>query len=423
MRRLGRISIFSTAIHKFLKNIKRHYHFLYDTIDDSLTQRYLTEKALACFAMVKPSQSPKTLEQVSSDLYGLIQRFQNHEDIASMHSFKLLQRILAEQCQIEESGELIRAVAKECKQIASDSLQNPSDPDAAFSGHKGQGYQVQIMETYTDTADKDEKAKTLNLITHVEVQRAHQSDANALIPAIESAQKKGLCPKQLLADSLYGSDQNVETAASKGVEVISPPMGSEKRGAIGLSDFHIEKSGKVIGCPQGHAPIHSKRKRARYCAGFNPDHCKGCPNQRICPAQPGKKAFYLRFTDKQLRIALRRSATDSDEFKDRYRWRAGVEATMSEFDRRTGVKKLRVRGFKAVRYYAILKALGLNILRAAAVMAAIFAGTQAPKRGKGRYRVRFNFFKEQFWIILALFDRLFTGSSKVLNISSKLCFR
>jgi hypothetical protein len=28
-------------------------------------------------------------------------------------------------------------------QIGSDSLQNPSDPDATYSGHKGQGYQVQ----------------------------------------------------------------------------------------------------------------------------------------------------------------------------------------------------------------------------------------------------------------------------------------
>ena len=39
---------------------------------------------------------------------------------------------------------------------------------------------------------------------------------------------------------------------------------------------------------------------------------------------------------------------------------------MSEYDRRTGVKKLRVRGLKAVTYAAIMKAIGLNIRRAAA---------------------------------------------------------
>ncbi|MFV0438432.1 MAG: transposase, partial [Desulfopila sp.] len=51
-------------------------------------------------------------------------------------------------------------------------------------------------------------------------------------------------------------------------------------------------------------------------------------------------------------------------FKARYRFRAGVEATMSEFDRRTGVKHLRVRGMRAVAFAVIMKAIGLNILRA-----------------------------------------------------------
>jgi len=53
-----------------------------------------------------------------------------------------------------------------------------------------------------------------------------------------------------------------------------------------------------------------------------------------------------------------------------YRWRAGVEATMSEFDKLTGVKKLRVTGRKAVRWVATMKAAGLNLLRAARVMRA-----------------------------------------------------
>ena len=70
-----------------------------------------------------------------------------------------------------------------------------------------------------------------------------------------------------------------------------------------------------------------------------------------------------------MRIAKRRLYEQSCEYQDRYRWRAGVEATMSEYDRRTGVKHLRVRGLKAVRFCATLKALGVNIFRAAAFRA------------------------------------------------------
>ena len=72
-----------------------------------------------------------------------------------------------------------------------------------------------------------------------------------------------------------------------------------------------------------------------------------------------------------MRLAKRRAYEKTDEFKDRYRWRSGVEATMSEYDRRTGVKHLRVRGLKAVRFCATLKAVAVNIFRATAVRRAL----------------------------------------------------
>lgn len=70
------------------------------------------------------------------------------------------------------------------------------------------------------------------------------------------------------------------------------------------------------------------------------------------------KMAYLRYSEKRYRLAKRRALEASEAFIDDYRWRAGVEATMSEFDRRTGVKKLRVGGIPAVRFYARLKASG-----------------------------------------------------------------
>jgi hypothetical protein len=44
---------------------------------------------------------------------------------------------------------------------------------------------------------------------------------------------------------------------------------------------------------------------------------------------------------------------------------------MSEYDRRTGVKHLRVRGFKAIQFCATLKAVAVNIFRATAVRRAL----------------------------------------------------
>ena len=183
---------------------------------------------------------------------------------------------------------------------------------------------------------------------------------------IKSADERGLAPDELLADSLYGSNDNCETAKKRGTEVIAPTMGSQKEDTIPLSDFTFSEKGKVISCPEGHAPVGTKHKKNRHTAAFKINHCSNCPKRDKCPVKAGKKHYHLRYEDKAWRIAMRRAYEQNEKFKDKYRWRADVEATMSEYDRKTGVKNLRVRGMKAVRLCATLKAVGINIFRATA---------------------------------------------------------
>jgi hypothetical protein len=387
MRRLGRIGIFAKSIHVFLVNLKRQCEGALEGLDQGLVGRYLPEKALGCFSLVKPSEAEKTLERVSGDLFHLVQRFADDPQVSSLYSYRTMVRVLKEHCEIkEEEGGPAEIKVKPSREIPSDSLQNPSDPDATYDGHKGQGYQVQVMETYCTHEDEQERDKTLNLITHVEVQRACESDAHALIPALESTTERGLGPGEVLADSLYGSDDNCNKAEAMGVEIVSPAMGSAKEGTLSLSEFRFSERGKIIACPQGRVPVAAKHKKNRYTAAFECSHCATCPMTQQCPVKPGKKHYYLRYDDKTMRIAKRRTIEHSAEFKDKYRWRAGVEATMSEYDRTTGVKRLRVRGFPAVRFCAILKAMGVNIIRAAAVRKARRAG-QDPAQG-GRFSLQ-----------------------------------
>ena len=61
--------------------------------------------------------------------------------------------------------------------------------------------------------------------------------------------------------------------------------------------------------------------------------CSNCQFRSQCPVKRGKKYYYLRFTGKDIRLAKRRAHEKTDQFKDRYRYRSGVEATMSEYDR------------------------------------------------------------------------------------------
>ena len=180
MRRLGRIGIFTRCLQTFLTNLKRKYPHQFDIIDSQITEKYLSEKQMKCFSLIKPSESQKTLTAVSTDLFGLIQMFSGCPEVYAMYSYKQLERVLNEQCSVVETEGEKRAEVRKPKEIPSDSLQNPSDPDASYSGHKGQGYQVQVMETYSREEEYEKKA--LNLITYVHAEPAHNSDAEAPKP-------------------------------------------------------------------------------------------------------------------------------------------------------------------------------------------------------------------------------------------------
>ncbi len=360
MRHLGRISLFCKTIKKFLVNLKRHHRISFDKLDKALKNRYLDKKEEAVFALVKPSESRGTLNQIAQDIFVLLERCKTSNAIGSMDSFKLLVRLFQEQCIIEEHDGEKLAVSKPNKDVPSDSLQNPSDPDAGYSGHKGKGYSVQVMETYNDK----KSAEHLSLLTHIAVKSADNSDAHALIPALEQTKSQGMKPDEVLADTLYGSDDNVVDAKKKhGIEVLAPLKNHPE--GLSLTDFTLDDFGHILECPQGKHPFKMRFKK-RFSASFAVSDCRDCDQQKQCPVSFGKKAAYMRYTRKDVRMCKRRCYERSAAFRDRYRFRAGVEATMSEYDRVTGVKKLRVRGGAAVTFAVFMKAIGINIKRAAA---------------------------------------------------------
>jgi hypothetical protein len=357
MAHLGRIRLFVKTIRKFLVNLKRHHAQQYQSIE-KLTSRY--EKKNEGQFSVKSSESSRTLQQVGDDCFALIERFKDQDAIAKMSSYQLLVRLFGEQCVAETTETVTGVIIKPSKDVSSDSLQNPSDPDASYCGHKGQGYQVQVLETYSP--DKTQP----DLITHVSVEAAHESDANALIPAIEDTKKRNLAPTELLADTLYGSDENIESAKEMDVEVVAPAMGTRDQ-AITLADFQFSETDEMTACPAGQLPQKIKiGKNSGLTVHFEKTVCDNCPQQSNCPLKRSKNSCTISYDAKSLRLARRRKQEQTPEFKERYRYRAGVEATMSDLDRVTGIKHLRVRKMIPVRLAATLKATGLNIRRAAA---------------------------------------------------------
>jgi len=352
MRSLRRLEIFVKTIVKFLKKLKNIHK---------------VKNSVGCFSQVKPSEASKTLQQAGEDLLFLVELFSFNRDVKKLHAYRLLKRVLSEQCKVIGKGKVRKLQIKQAKEVSSDSLQNPSDPDATYDGYKGKGYQVQLMETYQPYSDDEKRDKTKpNLITYVSVEQAHKHDSDALQPALDNTKTRGCCPDEVQCDAAYGSDENVHKSKEKGVDVIAPVSGPLNSPSTKMKDFTFDESTMLIKCcPEGHEPIQVKRSKSnRMTARFSKKHCNVCKRRENCPVIVLKKGDYsLRYNEKHYRLAKRRAYEQTPEFLDKYRWRAGSEGTQSHYKRDLGAGCLRVRGFPQVRFVAVLKALGLNILR------------------------------------------------------------
>lgn len=366
MRRLSRLELFRKTIQKFLKvMLREHARLVKKKVEADLIKRYVGEEK-GYFSQVKPSEAKATLQQVAEDLLVLVETFRSHPKISRMGVFGLLQRVLNEQCKVVGEGEEAKVELKDPKEVQSDSLQNPSDPDAGYSGHKGEGYHAQVMETYSDEEAEEGKVQP-NLITYIDVEPANCSDKETPPRAIQETQERECAPEELLADSLYGSDENVQKAAEEGVDIITPTMGKpkSKEEMLILDDFTVdEKTGEITSCPAGEAPSDIQSKEGGLKTYFDPAVCEGCEHKDYCKVglDPDHQIGY---TPKQLRLAQRRVAEESDEFREKYRWRSGIEALNAKLKRMMKIGRLRVRGLARVRLAVTLKALGWNIFQAA----------------------------------------------------------
>ncbi len=107
MRKLGRIRIFAAAIRKFLRALKRtHGKEFTANLSPEFAGRYLAKDSDGCFSRVKPSESSRTLEALSRDLLFLIETFSAHDAITGMQEYRMLERVLREQCMV--TGECAR---------------------------------------------------------------------------------------------------------------------------------------------------------------------------------------------------------------------------------------------------------------------------------------------------------------------------
>jgi hypothetical protein len=363
----GRVALFSNTLARFLKSLSEDQ---LSRVPKAILEWHANEPE-GWFGL-GPAEQKMKLQELAQYLYELIVIFEKDNELTGNEPYQLLKRLFSEQCEFTSDQESSKVQVK--KKSEGTALQSPYDPDASC-GHKGPGYSLHVTETCKNT-------KKAEIITDYEVHGAARSDIGKALPVIERLDAAGCKPQTLFADGGYPSVPSASKVIEQGIEFVTPVNRSRLSDeVVGRDRFQFDSNGLATKCPMGHSPkghrvlSGNNSTRRSLHAIFDENACRSCtmldqcpvraPNHRLkgCNARDTVGDFRLEITaELRLRDQMY-SLQQTREWKDRYKIRAGIEATNSELKRAHGIGRLRVRRIAKVCFAVACKLIACNIKR------------------------------------------------------------
>lgn len=280
---------------------------------------------------------------------------QASEAITTLESYQHLVRMLKEQTNTDINNNL---TAKAGKEIASTSLQNPTDPDATYRKKYGDniGYTANIVESFNDDT---------SVITNYDLKQNVYSDSAFSDDVIKNiATKKGADDNvQVITDGAYYEQEKAEEASKQGIELIPGELVGRKPSTDKLpySDFAVDKDKDIITqCPNGNEPTESYNESNAYTAKFDKKDCENCPLRDKCPVKSHKKFNTVRVSKKRYNTDLQRAKMALSEYIKLTNQRAGVEGIPSVLRRRYRIDTMPVRGLLRSKLWVGFKIAAYN---------------------------------------------------------------
>lgn len=240
---------------------------------------------------------------------------------------------------------------------------SPADPAAQWTGaHKGHAFFA-----YADNYLIDLKTA---VIVDVEATRAiRQAEVGAARTMIErTADRFGLKPERLAADSAYGSAPSLDwLVRSKRIAPHIPVWDKSRRadGTFSRSDFRFDEARNIYVCPAAKTLTTRGTvvgdDQVLYRASKL--DCTPCPlKSRCCPKEPVRKiprSIFERSRD------VARSLVGTELYERSRRERKKIEMLFAHLKRIVGLRRLRLRGPTGAKDEFLLAATAQNLRKLA----------------------------------------------------------
>lgn len=248
---------------------------------------------------------------------------------------------------------------------------SPSDPAAQWTGaHKGHAFFAYATNYLIDTDHA--------IILDVEASRAiRQAEVGASRTMLDrTAERFGLKPQSLAADSAYGSAENLAfLVKQRGIAPHIPVFDKSNRtdGTLSRSDFAFDPDLDRYTCPAGKHLVQFHRTYATPRSGITKEgtriyraskrDCDACEfKPRCCPNTPARKI--PRDLDEDARDVARALARTPAYERSRHR-RKKVEMLFAHLKRILRLGRLRLRGPCGARDEFLLAATAQNLRKLA----------------------------------------------------------
>ncbi|NIY69274.1 transposase IS4 family protein [Streptomyces malaysiensis] len=289
--------------------------------------------------------------------------------LAQVEAVTVLRKVWQQQFETAADGTLRWREAKELPP-SKDRIASPYDVECryalkrttAWTGYKGH---------VTEYCGPDRP----HLITDAETTNAARSDQRAVQRIHQRLEKRDLLPDEHLADTNYMSAQvMLAQARDHGVQLTGPvPPDTSRQAMAGegfdISAFTIDWHAHTATCPQG-ATAGSWREqqdsrghdviRIRF-----PDRtCAICPVRAKCTRRTsGPRDLVVRPQAEHETLQRARHDQTTEEWKNHYHRRAGIEGTLSQAVRRPGLRRSRYPGLRKTGLQLLLTVAAIDLIR------------------------------------------------------------
>ena len=248
---------------------------------------------------------------------------------------------------------------------AAELINSPYDLDARY-GKKRTTVWVGYKVHFTQTCDEDAP----QLITHVETTQAPISDEGTLSAIHIGLAEKNLLPEQHLVDAGYVTIVNLVNASSDyGLDLVGPTLKThwyQAETGYDLTHFSIDWQAEAVTCPQGRissswTPVQDAGK-SLIKVKFSQSDCKVCPARTSCTGTT-RRSLTLHPQEQMQALFAARSRESTDDFKQTYRHRAGIEGTHSQGVRTMGLRRSRYIGLHKTHLGHVAVAAAVNVIQ------------------------------------------------------------